>query len=176
MTRGLRPVIISFENSMMERRVVLVRRLGGVGRCILLLVLGHDDCEVSVSILGICGGEYNATTTTCSIMFEGSEDIRVNFNGGGGIAFVLKVSKQGWTVGRNRKNQGRDEDLSTMGVTIRKCYLTTNRLLPATVFIYFANFLTTLSSLWLRSCRGSISWSQQLSDLIPKSYSNRFRK
>jgi hypothetical protein len=82
MIRGSRRAMTYFETPVTERRVVVVRRLGGAGRRILLPVLGHDDCEESVSVKGICGGEYNATTTTCSIMSEGSEDIRVNINGG----------------------------------------------------------------------------------------------
>lgn len=115
MIRGLRRVMISLER-VVERIVVVLERLVGVGRRILLLVLGSDDCGELVSITGVWGGGYNATTTTCSITFEGSEDMRVNVDGGDGRgawnSLVLMVSMQGLNVGRNQKIQDRDEDLN----------------------------------------------------------------
>ena len=45
MIRGLRRVMTYLERRVMERRVAVVGRLGGVGRRILLLVLGSDDYE-----------------------------------------------------------------------------------------------------------------------------------
>jgi hypothetical protein len=52
MIRGLRRVIISLEK-MVEKMVVFVERLVGVGRHILLLVLGSDDFGELVSITGV---------------------------------------------------------------------------------------------------------------------------
>ena len=52
MIRGLRRVMISLER-VVERIVVVLERLVGVGRRILLLVLGSDDCGELVSITGV---------------------------------------------------------------------------------------------------------------------------
>jgi hypothetical protein len=52
MIRGLRRVIISLER-MVEKMVVVVERLVGVGRRILLLVLGSDGYGELVFITGV---------------------------------------------------------------------------------------------------------------------------
>ena len=82
MTQGLLQVITSLKGLVTERKAGVVRSLVAVDRRILPLVLGHDDCG-NVNVYYMNMGKYNATTTTCSIIFEGSEDIRVDGGRGG---------------------------------------------------------------------------------------------